>query len=68
MKIIILRNKTDTKPKTPLCPICGEPNEVNMSVGRIYTYNEEDGSEDFDIGEKGEYERCSKCDWIGDDI
>lgn len=67
MDFIILRNQTDTKPKTPFCPVCGSPNEVNMSVGRIYEYDD-DGSESMTIGEKGEYERCSKCDWIGDDL
>lgn len=66
MDFIILRNPTETKPKTPFCPVCGEPNEVNMSVGRIMEEDEDGYS--MTIGEKGEYERCSKCDWIGDDL
>ena len=59
-------SEQETKPNTPFCPKCGSPNVVSMSVGRIYEYDEETGHTSMDIGEKGEYERCSKCDWIGD--
>lgn len=69
MEIEIIRNPVDgVKPKTLNCPKCGKVTQVNISYGRIEEYDDETGHTSMDLGDKGMYERCSVCDWIGDDI